>query len=109
LGFGHRERGLIGSDDLFSRVVEAGCPHQLTDRKVLGVLDELASANPGVVHPRLAGVDRRIQDHDARDTVRLGKREHQPDRPAKVVEHQAHIVQIELLEQRARELDVALE
>ena len=48
LGFRPGERSVIRSDDVICEAAEASSAHQLADRHVLRLLDELAEADPGL-------------------------------------------------------------
>ncbi len=103
-----RKRRVVGGDHLLARVVLAGAAHEEADRQILGPRDEVAERQPGVAHLLVPGEQAGVEDHDPLDPLRVLDREAQADRAAPVVHDDRRAAQVEILEQRRRQRDVAV-
>ena len=70
--------------------------------------DEVAEFEPDVAHLLVAGEGAGVHDHQPREALRVLDREPQADRPAPVVDDGGRVADVELLEQRRHQLDVAV-
>jgi hypothetical protein len=103
-----RERGVVGGGDLVAHPPRARVSHQPRDRQVLGALDEAPKSLPGVGHPLCAGEQPGVHHHHPRDPVGVIGRQAEADRIAPVVDHDGRLAQVEVREQRRRDLGMAI-